>query len=557
MGIFGPRNARKDTKREEVRGAARGCLTHEGTKKTEGVCPGYCGSLRWSAGVLRSFRVFGVFRGEPIDGDFRTTKCTKGHESGGGAGFRGNGPSGWGGSGEEIADDLGVFDAGEALVEALVLEDEAAVINAEAVEEGGVEVVHVHRVFHDVVAEVIGLAVDGAGADATAGEPHGEVPGMMIAPVGFGGEFALGIDGAPEFAAPDDEGGIEETALFEVGDQGGAGLIGVEALIADGGGEVVVLVPSAMEDLNDADTAFDEASGEDGGVGETAGAFHVGPVHFEGGIGFTGEIGEFGHAGLHAERHLVLGDPGLDFGITEGAMMPVVQFIEGIEHVTSVGGQDAGRVLEVEDGIAGAAEGDAGVAGGEEAGTPHAGEEGLTIAGGGEGGGEDDEGGEIIAFAAEAIGEPGADGGFAGDFTAGHDEGAGGVMIDGIGEDGTDYGDVVDDAGGVGEDFTDPGATAAVLMEGEAGGGDGEAFLTAGHGAQPLVHADGVGKVLVEVVLEPGFVVPEIDLGRGSVHVEIDDGFGLGGEVGEAGEWRVDGATDGAGRVGEEPASGG
>ncbi len=490
--------------------------------------------------------MFGVFHGEPIDGDSdhemheRTRK--------GRGDFRGDGSNGWGhGSGEEIADDVGLFDAGEALVEALVLEDEAAVIDAEAVEEGGVEVVHVHRVFHDVVAEVVGLAIDGSGADTTAGEPHGEVPGMMIAAVGFGGEFALGIDGAPEFAAPDDEGGIEEAALFEVGDQGSAGLVGIEALVAEGGGEVVVLIPAAMEDLNDADAPFDEATGEEGGVGEAAGAFHIGAVHFEGGGGFAGEIGEFGDTGLHAERHLVLGDPGLDFRITEGPMMPVVQFIEGIEHVTSVGGEDAGRVLEVEDGIAGAAEGDAGVAGGEEAGTPHAGEEGLAIAGGGEGRGEDDEGGEIIAFAAEAIGEPGADGGLAGDFAAGHDEGAGGVMIDGIGEDGTDDGDVIDDACGVGEDFTDPGAAAAVLMEGEAGRSDGKTVLTAGHGAQPLVHADGVGKVLVEVFLEPGFVVPEIDLGGGTVHVEIDDGLGLGREVWEAGQGRVDGSTEGAG----------
>jgi hypothetical protein len=32
-----------------------------------------------------------------------------------------------------------------------------------------------------------------------------------------------------------------------------------------------VLVPAAVKDLDDADAAFDEATGEEGGVGEAAG----------------------------------------------------------------------------------------------------------------------------------------------------------------------------------------------------------------------------------------------------------------------------------------------
>ena len=55
-----------------------------------------------------------------------------------------------------------LFDAGEPHVEALELEGQAAVVDAQAVQDRGVEVVDVDRVLDDVVAEVVGLAVDDA-----------------------------------------------------------------------------------------------------------------------------------------------------------------------------------------------------------------------------------------------------------------------------------------------------------------------------------------------------------------------------------------------------------
>ena len=53
-----------------------------------------------------------------------------------------------------------MFDAGQPLVEALELEGEPFVVDAQAVQDRGVQVVDVDRVLDDVVAEVVGLAVD-------------------------------------------------------------------------------------------------------------------------------------------------------------------------------------------------------------------------------------------------------------------------------------------------------------------------------------------------------------------------------------------------------------
>ena len=54
------------------------------------------------------------------------------------------------------------LDAGQPLVEALELEREPLVVDAQAVQDRGVQVVDVDRVLDDVVAEVVGLAVDDA-----------------------------------------------------------------------------------------------------------------------------------------------------------------------------------------------------------------------------------------------------------------------------------------------------------------------------------------------------------------------------------------------------------
>ena len=92
------------------------------------------------------------------------------------------------------------------MVETLEFIGHAFMINAKSVENGGVEVADVDRVFDDVVAHVIGFTVDLAAFDAAACHPYAEATGMVIAPIVGLREGALGINRATEFASPDDEG---------------------------------------------------------------------------------------------------------------------------------------------------------------------------------------------------------------------------------------------------------------------------------------------------------------------------------------------------------------
>ena len=119
---------------------------------------------------------------------------------------------------QDRLDDRSV-DVGQTVVAALELVSQAGVVDAQAVENGGVQVVNVHRVLDNVVTEFVGVAVSDARLDPAAGEPDRETPRMVVAAVIFGGQRALAIDRAAEFSAPDDQGVVKQPALLQVGDQ--------------------------------------------------------------------------------------------------------------------------------------------------------------------------------------------------------------------------------------------------------------------------------------------------------------------------------------------------
>ena len=97
---------------------------------------------------------------------------------------------------------------------ALMFEDQPLMIYATKVHQRSLEVMYVHRIFDNVVAEIVGLAVAKARFDPSPGHPHGEAPGMVIPAVAGGGKFALGIDGTAEFTAPDHQGIVQHSPLF-------------------------------------------------------------------------------------------------------------------------------------------------------------------------------------------------------------------------------------------------------------------------------------------------------------------------------------------------------
>ena len=98
--------------------------------------------------------------------------------------------------------DLSV-DVGETEVSSLEAVGELFVVEAEEVEEGGVEVVDVDFAVDHSEAEFVALAVDVPLLEAGAGHPHCEGFDVVVAADGFA---VFAHWGAAEFSAPDDEG---------------------------------------------------------------------------------------------------------------------------------------------------------------------------------------------------------------------------------------------------------------------------------------------------------------------------------------------------------------
>ena len=120
-------------------------------------------------------------------------------------------------------------------------------VEAQEVQDRGVQVVNVDLVFDGLEAELVGRAVDVAALDAAAGQPHREAVVVMVAAVHLALIRARSrqLDGrrAAELAAPDDQRVVEHPALFQILQEGADGLVALPAQLAMTGLEVVVIVP--------------------------------------------------------------------------------------------------------------------------------------------------------------------------------------------------------------------------------------------------------------------------------------------------------------------------
>ena len=138
----------------------------------------------------------------------------------------------------------------------------------------------------------------------------------MVAPGLVGvGAVAVPSGFAAELTAPDDEGGVEETALLEVGEEGRERAVDFTGLGAHAGVDVLVMVPTGVPDLHHAHATLDEAAGDEelfALLVATAGGDAVGGAR---GLGFLVDVEGVERLGLHAERNLVALEAGLERGV--------------------------------------------------------------------------------------------------------------------------------------------------------------------------------------------------------------------------------------------------
>ena len=117
---------------------------------------------------------------------------------------------------QQIANDIGMYDTGQAFIKAPVAYGQFFVIDSHQVQDRGIQVTDVDSaVFEsarwisvpidDIAAVLIRLAKFNSRADSPSGHPDREAPGVVIASVVFPGQGALAIGCPAEFASPHDQ----------------------------------------------------------------------------------------------------------------------------------------------------------------------------------------------------------------------------------------------------------------------------------------------------------------------------------------------------------------
>ena len=286
-------------------------------------------------------------------------------------------------------------------------------LEPEAVEHGGVPVVVVHDVLDGLVAPFIGFAIRQAALEAAAGYPLAEAVGIMVAaPLGLAG-VVLEHRQTAHLAAPVDDGAVEETALFEVGDQRGARAVGGGAEGGEGGLDRAVAVPALalVEDLHVTYAALDEPAGDEAAAGVVVALLAADAVEFEDVLRLGGDVEGFLGGDLHAAGELIALDAGLQVALARvvgrvfGVKGPQEFHLAFLRFALERGGR-----VEVEDVRGGGADERALVDRRQPAVGP------VLVGEGRQAGGmpHHDVGGQVLGLAAERIGRPGAQGRVAG-----------------------------------------------------------------------------------------------------------------------------------------------
>ncbi len=172
-------------------------------------------------------------------------------------------------------------------------------------------VVMANGVFHGFVSELIGLTVDAARFESATGDPHAKAVGVVIPSYDVARSVVLNDGQTPHFAAPVDDGGIEQSARFQVHHKRCGAAVDVFASGGQARDDGFVVVPRLVrgEQLDEAHSALDQPSCEKATRPKLSGGRIVESVQPFGGLGFRADVeGLFG-GGLQARSEGVALNP--------------------------------------------------------------------------------------------------------------------------------------------------------------------------------------------------------------------------------------------------------
>ena len=406
---------------------------------------------------------------------------------------------------------------GQPVVAAAEAVGELFVVEAQEVQDGGVEVVDVDLVLQRVPAEFVGGSVDHAAADAPARHPHREAERMVLAAV-----VPFGRGSAAEFATPQDQGVFQQAAGFQVGEEGRNRLIDGLAALGEVFAEAAMLIPGVVgggvKELHEPHPPLDQSTGQQALAAKEFGSRFAGSVKLVCCFALPGQIERFGGFPLHAKRQFERGDPGVELAVGLAALLvELVQAAEGIElgslmvERSGLVGDIGNRILQISD------EGTL-VGTRQKAGSPKLGSLKHSRRT------DHDKAGEVLVFRAKSVGEPRPQAGTGEGLLAGaHLERRPGV-IDVVGMHRADDADVVDARGQARQQLADFDPGFAVAVEFPRRGKQIARF-------RPLKFRLFKRQRLAVIGRQSRFGIEQIDMRRSAGHIEKNHPLGFGCEV--------------------------
>ena len=202
------------------------------------------------------------------------------------------------------------------------------VIQSEGVQNCGMQVMHVHGLFHGMESEVISGSPRQSTANSATGHPDTEGSRMMISAITI---FNCGRP--PELGAPDDKCFIQQSALFQILQQGCNRPIDSRTFPAKSCIILCVVIPGVVGGgLDIPHPLFRQFACQQALSSEVVGGFITDAIHGQGSGSFIFQSEQTGQRGLHAESQFVAGDQSFDSWVCCGRLqMTVVQRLQQIQ----------------------------------------------------------------------------------------------------------------------------------------------------------------------------------------------------------------------------------
>jgi len=211
-------------------------------------------------------------------------------------------------SGQQRLHDTRGLDSDQRFFAAFEIEGVGVRIDSDKLLHRGVKVVHGNRVLDGLVAELIGRAVGDARFDPTTREPEAESVRLVIAAV-------VCLDGgeATELSGPHHQGLIEQSTLLQIAEQGGDRLIHLSAGVGKADGELAVVIPIMVQQVDITHPRLDEPTGHQASHAEVVGRFLADSIETPGGLRFAGDVDALHRLDLHSRGQFEVLNAGIQF----------------------------------------------------------------------------------------------------------------------------------------------------------------------------------------------------------------------------------------------------